>query len=175
MMMIYGMMPFMRQTLPYSELQHNVGYRWPTNSRVMQRASAQFIGPGDETITLTGELRPEITGGAISLLTVKLLADEGRAWPLIGGNGTIYGMYVVENYATTHSEFFSDGSARKINFTLSLKRVDDSLTSMFGDLKKQADGLISGVSNLPGQVTSTIASVKSAAGSLVSYVGGIIR
>lgn len=174
MMMIYGMMPFMRQTLPYSELQHSVDYRWPTNSRVGLRASAQFIGPGDEKITLSGELRPEITGGAISLLTVKLLADEGRAWPLIGGNGTIYGMYVVENYATTHSEFFSDGSARKINFTLSLKRVDESLTSMFGDLKKQADSLISGVGNLPGQVTSAIASVKSAAGSLVSSVGGII-
>lgn len=174
MMMIYGMMPFMRRTLPYGELQHSIDYRWPSNSRVGQRPSSQFIGPGDEKITLSGELRPEITGGAVSLLTVKLLADEGMAWPLIGGSGTIFGMYVVENYSATHSEFFSDGSASKIQFTLSLKRVDESLTSMFGDLKKQADGLISGVSNLPGQVTSAVASAKSAAGSLISSAGGLL-
>ncbi|WP_313188935.1 phage tail protein [Pantoea sp.] len=174
MMMIYGMMPFMRRTLPYGELQHSVDYRWPTNSRVGQRPSAQFIGPGDEKITLSGELRPEITGGAVSLLTVKLLADEGLAWPLIGGNGTIFGMYVVENYAATHSEFFSDGTASRIQFTLSLKRVDESLTSMFGDLKKQADGLISGAGNLPGQVTSAIQGARTAAGSLISSAGGLL-
>lgn len=79
MMMIYGMMPFMRQTLPYGELQQNIDYRWPTNNRVGQRPAAQFIGPGDEKITLSGELRPEITGGAISLMTIRLLADQGMA------------------------------------------------------------------------------------------------
>lgn len=174
MMMIYGMMPFMRQTLPYGELQQNIDYRWPTNSRFGLRPAAQFIGPGDEKITLSGELRPEITGGAISLLTVRLLADEGMAWPLIGGNGVIYGMYVVESISNTHSEFLSDGSASKILFTLSLKRVDESLTAMFGDLKKQADGLISGAQNLPGQVTSAISSIMSAAGSIISPAGGML-
>ncbi|ELY2856320.1 phage tail protein [Cronobacter dublinensis] len=174
MMMIYGMLPFMRQTLPYDELQHNVDYRWPTNSRVGQRASARFIGPGDEKITLSGELRPEVTGGAVSLLTLKVMTDQGRAWPLIGGNGTIYGMYVTENLAASHSEFYSDGSARKITFTLSLKRVDESLTAMFGDLKKQADGMISGAGNLPGQVTSALDSLKSAAGSVISSAGGLL-
>ncbi len=174
MMMIYGLIPFMRQTLPYSEMQQTIDYRWPTNSRVGQRASAQFIGVGDEKITLSGELRPEITGGAISMLTIKLLADEGRAWPLIGGNGTIFGMYVIENYSSTSSEFYSDGAASKIMFSLNLLRVDESLTAIFGDLKKQADGLIGGVSSLPGQVTSAMASVKTAAGSLVTQAGGLI-
>jgi len=174
MMMIYGLLPFMRQTLPYAEMQQNIDYRWPTNSRVGQRASAQFLGVGDEKITLTGELRPEVTGGTISLLSFKLLADEGRAWPLIGGNGTIYGMYVTENFAASHSEFLSNGSALKITFTLSLKRVDESLTSMYGDLKKQADELISGAGSLPGQVTSVISQAKSAAASVTASVGGLL-
>lgn len=171
MMMIYGMMVFMRQTLPYQELQRSVDYRWPANSRIGQRASAQFTGVGDEKITLSGELRPEITGGTVSLLVLKVMADEGRAWPLIGGNGTIYGMYVVENFSETHSEFFSDGAARKINFNLSMKRVDESLTAMFGDLKKQADGLISGAGSLPGQLS---AAINNAAGSVISSVGGLL-
>lgn len=170
MMMIYGMMVFMRQTLPYQELQHTVDYRWPTNSRVGQRASAQFTGVGDEKITLSGELRPEITGGTVSLLVLKVMADEGRAWPLIGGNGTIYGMYVVENFSETHAEFFSDGAARKISFNVSMKRVDESLTAMFGDLKKQADGLISGAGNLPGQLS---AAINNAASTVTSSIGGL--
>ena len=174
MMMIYGMMPFMRQTLPYGELQQNIDYRWPTNNRFGLRPAAQYIGPGDEKITLSGELRPEITGGAISLMTVRLLADQGMAWPLIGGSGMIYGMYVIENISNTHSEFFPNGAASKIMFTLNLKRVDESLTSMFGDLNNQASGLISGVSNLPGQITSVIYSVKSAAGSIISSAGGLL-
>jgi len=97
----YGMMPFMRQPLPYGDMQQNINCRWPTNSRFGQRPSAQFIGPGDEIITLSGELRPEITGGSVSLMTVRLMADEGMAWPLIGGSGMIYGMYVIESISNT--------------------------------------------------------------------------
>lgn len=115
-----------------------------------------------------------MTGGAISLLTFKVMVDEGRAWSLIGGNGTIYGMYVAENFSATHRAFLSNGSAQKILFTLSLKRVDESLTSMFGDLKKQADGLVSGANNLPGQVMSAISSAKTAASGIISTVGGLL-
>jgi len=86
----------------------------------------------------------------------------------------IYGMYVIESISNTFSEFYPNGTASKIMFTLSLKRVDESLTSMFGDLKKQADGLISGSVSLPGQLTSAIDGVKSAAGSLISSAGGLL-
>ncbi len=175
MMMIYGMLPFMRQTLPYGELQQTIDYRWPGNNRFGLRPAAQFIGPGDEKITLSGELRPEITGGAVSLTTIRLLADQGMAWPLIGGSGMIYGMYVIESITNAHSEFFPNGAASKIMFTLNLKRVDESLTAMFGDLKQQADGLISGAGNLPGRLTQAIDSVKSAAGKLISTAGGFLE
>ena len=156
MMMIYGMMPFVRETLPYSELQQNVSYRWPVTNRVGLRPAAQFIGVGDEKITLTGELRPGITGGVTSVLAFKMLADEGRAWPLISGNGIIYGMYVVESYVATHSELYADGGARKIKFTLNLKRVDESITSLYGDAKKQAAGLISDLGQRASEAINAI-------------------
>ncbi|WP_045049107.1 phage tail protein [Rouxiella chamberiensis] len=171
MMMTLGMMVFMRQTLPYQGLQHNVDYRWPTNNRVGQRATAQFLGPGDEKITLSGLLLPEITGGKVSLATLKALADLGRAWPLIGGDGTIYGMYVVENINTNASEFFSDGSARRIEFNASLLRVDESLTAMFGDLKTQANDLLGQGNNLSSSVQSVIGSLSSQAQTIV---GGLL-
>lgn len=172
MMMIYGMMPFIRQTLPYNALTHNIEYRWPTNDRFGLRPAAQFAGPGADTLVLSGELRPEITGGAISLMTIRLLADQGLAWPLIGGSGQIYGMYVIEKINHVHSEFFHDGAASKIAFTLSLKRVDESFTTMFGDLKTQLDVLSGRVRALPSSITSAIDGVKSMASSLLPGAQG---
>ena len=55
----------------------------------------------------------------------------------------IHGMYVIDKVTHTHTELFSDGAARKIEFSLSLKRVDDSLAAIYGDLKTQADNLVS--------------------------------
>ncbi|HCT4082906.1 TPA: hypothetical protein OT062_004661, partial [Escherichia coli] len=35
-----------------------------------------------------------------------------------------------------------DGTPRKIDFTLSLTRVDESLAALYGDIGKQAESLI---------------------------------
>ncbi|HHH0056896.1 TPA: phage tail protein, partial [Yersinia enterocolitica] len=40
-----------------------------------------------------------------------------------------------------------DGSARKIEFTLTLKRTDESLKEMFGDLSQQFDDIATQISN----------------------------
>ena len=148
MMLVLGMFVFQLQTLPYQTLQRDVDYRWPSNSRVGQRPAMQFLGVNEEKIVISGSLMPEITGGRMSLLALNLMADEGRAWSLLDGSGTIYGMFVINSVSETYSEFFADGSARKIDFTLSLTRVDESLAAMFGDIRKQAESLVGNAGGL---------------------------
>ncbi|MGX2009432.1 phage tail protein, partial [Enterobacter asburiae] len=75
-------------------------------------------------------------------------ADQGRAWPLLDGTGTIYGMYVINNISETGSMFFADGTARKIDFTLTLTRVDESLAALYGDIGEQAKSLIGKAGNM---------------------------
>ncbi|OIX86919.1 phage tail protein [Serratia fonticola] len=142
MMLILGLFVFRLQTLPYQTLQRNVDYRWPSNSRIGLRPTLQFLGVGEEKITLSGVLMPEITGGKVSLQLLDAMAAEGRAWPMLDGTGTIYGMFVVNSVSETRSEFFSDGSARRIEFSLTLTRVDESLSALYGDLRTQAEGLL---------------------------------
>lgn len=142
MMLILGLFVFRLQTLPYQTLQRNVDYRWPSNSRIGLRPTLQFLGVSEEKITLSGVLMPEITGGKVSMQLLDAMAVDGRAWPLLEGTGTIYGMFVVNSVSETRSEFFSDGSARRIEFSLTLTRVDESLTAMYGDLRAQAEGLL---------------------------------
>ncbi len=39
----------------------------------------------------------------------------------------IYGMFVIDNLTESRTEFFADGKARRIEFTLSLRRVSEHL------------------------------------------------
>jgi phage protein U len=123
-------------------MNRQLSYRWPTGSRVGQRPSAQFLGMDAETITLSGQLLPELTGGRLSLLALQTMAEQGRAWPLIEGTGTIYGMFVIEKITQDNKQFFANGQPREINFSITLKRVDESLYAMFGDLRQQAGDLL---------------------------------
>ncbi len=122
MMLALGMFVFMRQTLPHQTMQRESDYRWPSNSRIGKRDAFQFLGVGEENITLAGVLYPELTGGKLTMTTLRLMAEEGRAWPLLDGTGMIYGMYVISRVNETGSIFFADGTPRKIDFTLSLRR-----------------------------------------------------
>ena len=55
------------------------------------------------------------------------MAYTGLAWPLIDGVGSIYGMYVITGLQETHQEFDRYGKAKKIEFTLTLQRVDEDI------------------------------------------------
>ncbi|MEQ9875937.1 phage tail protein [Pectobacterium brasiliense] len=156
MMLTLGLFVFQLQTLPYQNMQRNVDYRWSSNSRVGQRPALQFLGIEEEKITLSGELLPEITGGTLSLLMLETMADQGRAWPLIEGSGTIYGVFVVNSISQTKTDFFTDGRARRIEFTITLTRVDSSLSAMLGDLRQQAESLIGSAGEMANRAQSAV-------------------
>ncbi|MEH3401717.1 phage tail protein, partial [Enterobacter cloacae] len=60
----------------------------------------------------------------------------------------------------TKTEFFESGMPRRIEFSLSLKRVDESLSDMFGSLSDQ-------LSNLQESATSAIGNMKNTVGGLL--------
>ncbi|MCA6219832.1 phage tail protein [Photorhabdus antumapuensis] len=147
MMAVLGLFVFMLKTTPYQSMQHQQSWRHAFNSRIGMRPAWQFLGPDNDTMTLSGSLYPEITGGRLSLTVLQVMADSGKAWSFIDGSGTVYGMFVIESIDQTKTEFMSNGSARKIDFTLTLRRVDSSLSEMFGDLQEQFSMLTDNLSD----------------------------
>ncbi|MBS9308391.1 phage tail protein [Escherichia coli] len=160
MMMVLGLYVFMLRTVPYQELQYQRSWRHAANSRVNRRPSTQFLGPDNDSLTLSGVLLPEVTGGRLSLLALELMAEQGKAWPLIEGSGTIYGMFVIESLSQTNTEFFAGGMPRRIELTITLKRVDESQSDMFGSLSDQ-------LSNLQDSAASAIGGIKNTVGGLL--------
>ncbi|MGH8365014.1 MAG: phage tail protein, partial [Pseudomonas sp.] len=60
------------------------------------------------------------------------MANTGKAWPMVEGSGRIYGLWVIESLSETKTIFFRDGTPRRIEFSLSLKRIDDDRIDLLG-------------------------------------------
>lgn len=134
MLMALGMFVFQTRSVPYQQLQRATQWRHASQSRVGDRPAYQFVGPGADTITLSGTLLPEFTGGRLDLDEIRDMADEGKAWPLVEGTGRQYGLWVITGVNETSSTFFRDGAAQKIEFTITLEHVDDQRTDLIGNL-----------------------------------------
>ncbi|WP_284336722.1 phage tail protein [Comamonas sp. NoAH] len=123
-MLCLGLFVFSLNTLAYQELQRRTAWKHPTQSIVGGRDASQFLGPGEDTITLSGSMVPEFAGQPASLDELRRMANTGQAWVLVEGSGTVYGAFVIMDLQETKTLFYVDGTPRKIEFTLSLRRVD---------------------------------------------------
>ncbi|MFA9487475.1 MULTISPECIES: phage tail protein [unclassified Mannheimia] len=127
-MMSLGYFVFMRSTIPYQDTSREMNWSHVQNDVVGSMPKNQFIGKAGETMEISAELRPEITGGKMSILALEMMAEQGSAYPLISGSAfMVLGWFVIERISVQETTFFADGTPRAISFSMSLKRVDDSL------------------------------------------------
>lgn len=141
-MLTLGMFVFQVKSAAYQTLQRQSEQRWQSSDRIGLRAAQQYLGKGDDTITLSGALMPELSGGQSKLDTLQRMADSGKGHVLLSGTGEVLGAWIITNISEDHSEFFSDGKARKIEFSLSLKRIDDHRIDDFANLTGYIEQII---------------------------------
>lgn len=136
MMMLLGPVIFSVENSAYEQLQRNTQYQWSSQPRLGHSVlknlgiggpAYQFMGPGDESISLNGTLYPQFSGGPLRVSLMRLTASLGIAMPLLDGEHFFYGRWLIENVQETRSVFFQDGNPRKIEFSLSLKRYNEDL------------------------------------------------
>lgn len=120
-----GMFLFQIPTLAHDELQRKTDWRFARSPRVGARVAVQFVGPGDEKISLSGSVYAEITDGRVSIDELRTMADAGEALPLVDGTGTVFGTFVIEAIDERHVSLMADGRAQRIDFGIDLLRVDD--------------------------------------------------
>lgn len=134
MMMALGLFVFKLDSASYQELQRSTSWKHAGNNRFGTTPSYQYTGKGEDTITLTGDIYPELTGLNDSLDTLRNMADTGKSYILIEGTGKIYGACVINQIQETKSVFFKNGGARKISFTLNLTIAKEYEPSVLGGL-----------------------------------------
>lgn len=132
MMAALGQFVFALNTLAFQELRRSNAWRHPSNSRVGARPALQYVGPGAETLTLTGLQAPEFMGDRKALDRLRAMADKGSAYALVNGAGEAFGAFVIASIDETGSIFVAEGVARRVEFTVNLERVDDALADPAG-------------------------------------------
>ena len=128
MLMSLGDFVFEVPTLAYDELQRNTAWRHPSAARVGSAPAHQFLGQGDDTITLTGVVYTEI-GNPQSLDTLRSMADAGLAYALVDGDGYVYGQWSINSLSENKSFFDPKGSAKRTGFSISLTHINSGQQS----------------------------------------------
>lgn len=84
---------------------------------------SEFMGEGEETITLSGKLAPLRVGGLSELEFCERMCKDGFRAPLMRGDGRRFGTYQITNVREHHSDFVRSGVGFFVHYTLNLKKV----------------------------------------------------
>ena len=142
MLSTLGLFVFELSSTSYQQLQRSDSERWAKNNRIGARANWQHLGPGEDTITLSGTLYPELTGGKVSLDILREMKASGKSWVFILGSGATLGQYIINSIDETHHHLIKNGQARKIDFSLKLTRIDNDSVDLLGDIGTHVDSIV---------------------------------
>lgn len=139
-LMTLGLFVFEHQkTMAPDNLQRTSSYKWASHKPVGRAPKHQFLGEDEDTINLKGVLYPEFTGGRANLDTLRDMSKTGKAYLLMTGYGEVIGNYFIKQITETQSHFLKDGAAQKIEFSLSLARLNENQNpqEFIGDISAQ--------------------------------------
>jgi uncharacterized protein len=125
MMMSLGLFIFTLPTVVYQELAHKRDVRFAFNERVGAADAVQFIGPGIEEIDLSGVTAHGINHPNASFAILNQMMQAGKDQPLVDGLGNVYGNYVIQSIELSKTSFRKFGQAKRTEWELSLRRVDN--------------------------------------------------
>ena len=127
-MMLLGEYRFCVDNAAYQTLKRQTRYDWQAVHRLGMEPALQYTGKEVETVNLDGTIYPQFKGGLSQMALMRAQAGFGVPLMLIAGNGFAFGRWCIANVTENHSTFLSDGTPRKIEFTLNLKKYGEDKT-----------------------------------------------
>lgn len=97
----------------------------------------EFMGEGDDKITLSGQLLPFKTGGLTHLEAAHGFRRSGTRLPLMRGDGKSFGWFVIESIKESHSELMRDGVGFVVKHTIEMTKIAAPSASAGGNLVGQ--------------------------------------
>ena len=126
-LMKLGEYTFSIDSAAYQSLLRTTEYRWRSQSRIDRLPAQQFVGPGQDTLSLEGVIYPYFRGGLGQLDAMRQEAGKGEPLMLVDGTGFIWQQWVITQVEETQRILFEDGSPRKVEFRLQLTRYGEDI------------------------------------------------
>lgn len=83
----------------------------------------EFMGEGDDEITLSGQLLPFKTGGLDQLEIAHEMRRSGTRFPLQRGDGARLGWFAITRISETHSQLLGNGVGFTVRHALTMTKV----------------------------------------------------
>ncbi len=142
MMLMLGNYRFSVDMAAYQSKARSTSYRWGKQDRLTTNPALQFVGPGDDTMSIQGFILPHYKGGLGQVESMRQEAGKGESLLLLEGSGKVLGRWVIESITENQSTFFKDGTPKRIEFTLELRKDEDSKNNRVNDLAMVTPGLL---------------------------------
>lgn len=124
-MLALGPYRFSLDTAAYQDLLRTTAYRWPLQQRLGRPPARQFVGVGDDRVTLSGTIYPHYRGGLGQIDEMRASAAAGEPLQLVTGAGRVLGAWVIETVEETQQLFLATGEPRRVAFRLELAAYGD--------------------------------------------------
>lgn len=158
-LMNLGTYEFEVNTAAYQALRRNSDYRWPMQNRLTKAPVRQFVGQGDDKITLSGRIYTAFKGGLGQLDQMRETAKQAQPLNMVDGTGKVYGKWVILKITENQSQLIAGGAPRRIDFSIELGSAQEVVDTGDGYTSEDANnnrgggfitGLIDGWQDLFG-------------------------
>lgn len=144
--MLYTIGALTLDTRPFSveEVQRTSSVDFAEKPVIGGMTAREFMGEGDDKITLSGQLLPFKTGGLTELELARRLMLAGQQLPVLRGDGVRLGWFTIDKISEGHKELMRDGVGFFIRHSLELSRVSPigasasvigTILSLFGKME----------------------------------------
>ena len=128
-MMALGVYRFGLSSAAYQEFTNKAEYRWVRQDALGAPPIYQYIGSGEQTITMRGVIYPRYKGGLNQIALMRAQASLGIPLYLTDGTGRVWGQWCIKEVEETRRVFEADGTPRRVEFRIVLVRYDEGLLS----------------------------------------------
>lgn len=124
--MLYQLGPVSVDVWPFNadSVQSEASADFANKPLIGRRPGYEFMGDGEETLTLSGQLLPTKLGGLDELEALQAMRRNGERMMVARGDGKIFGWYAVQSISESHEMIGFDGVGQVIKHSIKLLRVD---------------------------------------------------
>lgn len=123
--LIWGGFEFKLDTAGLETFGRQSTYRWPVQERIERPVALQFVGEGENTISVAGYIHPHFKGTATELDKLRKIAEEGKPKIMTTGTGKVLGKYVCTDIKDDFSSMLDDLRPRRVDYTVTFKKYFD--------------------------------------------------
>lgn len=127
--MALGDFRFALKGAAYDSFRRETRWRWASQPRLGRAPAKQFVGPGEDVITLKGTIYPHFRGGWKQVKAMRELAGKGQPQLMVDGLGFIHGYWCITSLTESNDAIWHNGAPLKQGFTMTLEFYGEDVPS----------------------------------------------